>query len=145
MNKDDIFKIKLNEDLIKSLDKSGDGKISKIEWLAAMLVTMEITDEGMIRVINNQFVSVCGSLVSLGAHSTEYARACVCVCVCRAAGAAIFSVGLRYATCQVLHCPIRACVSNGVWWCLTVPGCLFTCALGFGYNRTISTRTATSS
>ena len=45
-NRNEIFKIKLSKDLIQALDKSGDGKISKIEWQQAMLTTLKVVDEG---------------------------------------------------------------------------------------------------
>ena len=51
----DIFKIKLDEDLIRKIDDSGDGKISRIEWTQAMLKILDIADADILDLINKQF------------------------------------------------------------------------------------------
>lgn len=48
-------KVTLTDDLIRTLDTTGDGKVSRVEWLQAMLLTLGAVDEKLLHVINEQF------------------------------------------------------------------------------------------
>ena len=52
---EDILGLALNEELITQIDKSGDGAVSKDEWLRAVLVALGKADEDLCDLILEQF------------------------------------------------------------------------------------------
>lgn len=51
----DILSLKLDKDLINQLDKSGDGEVSKDEWLRAMMIALGKADEDLCDLICEHF------------------------------------------------------------------------------------------
>jgi len=52
---EDILNLKLDSDLIAQLDKSGDGEVSKDEWLRAMMIALGKADEDLCDLICEHF------------------------------------------------------------------------------------------
>ena len=52
---EDILNLQLDQDLIKQLDKSGDGEVSKDEWLRAMMIALGKADEDLCDLICEHF------------------------------------------------------------------------------------------
>jgi len=50
-----ILSMELSDDLIKSIDKSGDGEVSKDEWLRAVLIALHKVDEDLCDLILDHF------------------------------------------------------------------------------------------
>ena len=52
---EDILNLQLDKDLIQQLDKSGDGEVSKDEWLRAMMIALGKADEDLCDLICEHF------------------------------------------------------------------------------------------